>query len=353
YPCVLGQSQKANPDCDELRSQEWQRVNWISWEDYDDLHTQECGDEWLTRKRNFERKKWLERHRFTPDTILHQAPYLKIDWVELLGDLNLYTLWPDIQLKTDLLAIRSPMGTGKTTNLINLCNATDLGMVMLGTKNSLMLNAAEKLPDFSHLQSEQTFSLLRDPQGRHSLCLESLHHIKASDCQGKVILLDEAPQIRKHLLFSRTLSPAKRRACENKLREIFQVCAGVILLSAEIDNATVDFFTQLAPERIQTIRKIDNVIPTQRWNIELLGTETAQGKRTINNRTPEVSLILRTLGALKAIASGRRAIAIASDNQNLLERIDELLLTRAIERFGLIVKVRMTENHFSRILTSG
>jgi hypothetical protein len=331
-----GQSEKKNPDCDELRSPEWDRVQWISWESYDEFQIHQCGDDaWLNQKRNIERKKWLERHRFTPDTVVHQAPFLQIDWLELLGQLTVYSLWPDIRLKTNLVAIRSPMGTGKTTNLIDLCTSTDLGMVMLGTKNSLMLNAAEKLPDFSHLQSEQTFSLLRDPQGRHSLCLESLHHIKASDCAGKLILLDEGPQIRKHLLFSKTLSPAKRRACEKKLREMFQVCAGVILLSAELDDATVDFFTQLAGDRITTTHKIDNSIPTQKWNIELLGTETSEGKRTINNRTPEVAHILRTLGALKAIASGRRAIAIASDNQNLLERIDELLLDQGYRTFRL------------------
>lgn len=331
-----GQSQYSNPDCDELRSPEWDRINWIAWETYDEFQIKQCGDDaWLTKKRNFERKRWLERHRFTPDTVLHQAPFLKIDWVELLGDLNQYINWPQIRLKTDLLAIKSPMGTGKTANLANLCIATDLGMLMLGTKNSLMLNAAEKLPNFTHLQSDQSFAFLRDPQGRHSLCIESLHHIKASDCAGKIILLDEAPQIRKHLLFSKTLSPAKRRACEQKLREIFQVCAGVILLSAELDDATIDFFTQLAGDRIQTTHKLENSIPTQKWNIELLGTETAEGKRTINNRTPEVAHILRTLGALKAVASGRRAIAIASDNQNLLERIDELLLDQGFRTFRL------------------
>jgi hypothetical protein len=330
-----GQSQYSNPDCDELRSPEWERVQWISWETYDDLHTQECGDDWLTKKRNFERKKWLERHRYSADTVLHQAPFLQVNWVELLGDLKQYFNWPQIRLKIDLLAIKSPMGTGKTVNLANLCIATDLGMLMLGTKNSLMLNAAEKLPGFTHLQSDQSFAFLRDPQGRHSLCIESLHHIKPSDCAGKLILLDEGPQIRKHLLFSKTLSPAKRRACEQKLREIFAVCAGVILLSAELDDATVDFFRQLAGDRISNIHRIDNSIPTQAWNIELLGTETAEGKRTINNRTPEVAHILRTLGALKAVGSGRRAIAIASDNQNLLERIDELLLDQGYRTFRL------------------
>jgi Origin of replication binding protein len=331
-----GQSQYSNPDCDELRSQEWDRINWITWETYDEFQIKQCGDDaWLTQKRNLERKKWLERHRYSADTILHQAPFLKVDWVELLGDLNQYINWPQIRLKIDLLAIKSPMGSGKTTNLANLCIATDLGMLMLGTKNSLMLNAAEKLPGFTHLQSDQSFAFLRDPQGRHSLCIESLHHIKPSDCAGKIILLDEGPQIRKHLLFSKTLSPAKRRACEQKLREIFEVCAGVILLSAELDDATVDFVRQLAGDRITTTRKIDNSIPTQKWNIELLGTETAEGKRTINNRTPEVAHILRTLGALKAVASGRRAVAIASDNQNLLERIDELLLDQGYRTFRL------------------
>jgi hypothetical protein len=331
-----GQSQYKDPDCDELRSPEWDRINWIAWETYDEFQIQQCGDDaWLTQKRNLERKKWLERHRYSADTILHQAPFLKVDWVELLGDLNQYINWPQIRLQIDLLAIKSPMGSGKTTNLSNLCIDTDLGMLMLGTKNSLMLNAAEKLPGFTHLQSDQSFAFLRDPQGRHSLCIESLHHIKASDCAGKIILLDEAPQIRKHLLFSRTLSPAKRRAYEKKLREIFEVCAGVILLSAELDDATIDFFRQLAGDRITTTRKLDNSIPTQKWNIELLGTETNEGKRTINNRTPEVSLILRTLGALKAVASGKRAIAIASDNQNLLERIDELLLDQGYRTFRL------------------
>jgi Origin of replication binding protein len=341
-----GQSEKSNPDCDELRPQEWERVRWITWQAYDDLQTEQAGDAWLTERRNLERKKWLERHRFTPDTVLHHAPFLNIDWVELLGELRQYIHWPDIQLKTDLLAIRSPMGTGKTTNLINLCNGTDLGMVMLGTKNSLMLNAAEKLPDFTHLQSDQTFSFLRDPQGRHSLCLESLHHVKASDCSGKIILLDEAPQIRKHLLFSKTLSATKRRACEKKLRDIFALCAGVILLSAEVDNATVDFFTRLAGERIKTLHKIDNVIPTQKWTIELLGTQTAEGKRTLNNRTPEVALILRTLQALKAVASGRRAVAIASDNQNLLERMDELLLDQGYRTFRLDSKTSDDRDSF-------
>jgi hypothetical protein len=331
-----GQSKYSDPDCDELRPQEWARVQWISWESYDELQAQQCGtDTWLDQKRKLERKKWLDRHRFSPDTVFHHAPYLQIDWAQFLGELSLYSRWPDVRLQTDLLAIRSPMGTGKTTNLINLCTATDLGMVMLGTKNSLMLNAAEKLPGFTHLQSDQSFAFLRDPQGRHSLCLESLHHVKPSDCQGKIMLLDEAPQLRKHLLFSRTLSPAKRRACEKKLQEIFRLCAGVVLLSAELDNATVDFFSQLGGDRLQTIHKIDNAIPTQQWNVELLGTETADGKQTINNRTPEVSQILRTLGALKALPSGRRAIAIASDNQNLLERIDELLLDQGYRTFRL------------------
>jgi Origin of replication binding protein len=331
-----GQSQYKDPDCDELRPQEWSRVEWISWEVYDQFQADQCDDNaWLTQKRNLERHKWLERHRYSADTVLHQAPFLQVDWVELLGDLNQYFNWPQIRLKTDLLAIRSPMGTGKTTNLVNLCDQTDLGMTLLGTKNSLMLAAAEKLPGFTHLQSDQSFALLRDPQGRHSLCLESLHHIKASDCRGKIILLDEAPQIRKHLMFSRTLSPAKRRACEQKLHEMFQGCAGLILLSAELDDATVDFFRQLAGDRVAQIHRIDNAITIQKWDIELLETQTADGKRTINNRTPEVSLILRTLDALKAVGSGRRAIAIASDNQNLLERIDELLLDQSYRTFRL------------------
>jgi hypothetical protein len=342
-----GQSQYKDPDCDELRSPEWARVQWISWETYDEFQTQQCKDDvWLTQKRNLERHKWLERHRYSADIVLHQAPYLQIDWVELLGDLDQYPQWPHVRLKTDLLAIRSPMGTGKTTNLVNLCDQTDLGMTLLGTKNSLMMAAAEKLPGCTHLQSDQSFALLRDPQGRHSLCLESLHHLKPSDCRGKIILLDEAPQIRKHLLFSRTLSPAKRRACEQKLHEMFQGCAGLILLSAELDDATVDFFRQLAGDRVSKIHRIDNSIPTQKWAIELLETQTADGKRIINNRTPEVSLILRTLGALKAVGSGRRAIAIASDNQNLLERIDELLLDQGYRTFRLDSKTSEDRDSF-------
>ncbi|NJL52533.1 MAG: hypothetical protein HC930_10515, partial [Hydrococcus sp. SU_1_0] len=112
--------------------------------------------------------------------------------------------------KDTITFIKSPLGTGKTTQLIkHLLQVQEYGIIGLGYRNTLLLQFNEKAKElgFYHLQSDKNLKefSLDDPQLKVTNCLDSLIYYVKEHFDGKIIVIDEIISGLKHLLYSSTI----------------------------------------------------------------------------------------------------------------------------------------------------
>lgn len=230
-----------------------------------------------------------------------------------------------------LMAISSPIGTGKTEamkSLIQRARAIDPGchVELIGYRNSLGKQSAKRLSlDHIHdLQGSSYAQTFIDSASELAYCIDSLHRrikaIRAAIARGQrvLILLDEFDAVLKHLLLGKTLE--KRRGdigqmfCE-LLKAVADGGGWVVAGEADLQSLPINFLEEMTGKPAQVIVNCWQGSP---WQVEAV--MPLNGELEVSPALMGKAAIARILSELQA---GRR-VAVPTDSRQwgeVLERV--------------------------------
>ena len=183
-------------------------------------------------------QKWLKLRGFTPDRIVNSR-YLDAPAPE----------------SGTVTAIQSGMGTGKTRHVQEKVASDTRGLqINLGYRNSLLLQQCEKWGSY-HWDEHKGYLFTKDPDGRLSLCVDSLLKLpiemfeySVQHIRGMTIILDESVSVVKHALTAGTLL-GKRLEILERLEVICKLADRIILLDGNQSDIVVDYISKISGKR--------------------------------------------------------------------------------------------------------
>ncbi|MEB3360125.1 MAG: plasmid replication protein, CyRepA1 family [Synechococcales bacterium] len=303
-----GQAAKEDGDIDEVAPNILEQAKLLSWEEFEALSCEPQKEpSWQEQYAAAAKRSWEKSRRFTPTQEVNQR-FVSLAPGELLG--------------TDIHALKSGMGTGKTHELARILSQTQAGAIAIGSRNSLLLQSCERWGGFYHLHNDSAFGLTRDPYSRIACCIDSLGHFSDSDFDGKIIILDEVLSIVKHGLLSGTLA-GKRGACLAKLEQAIKRAAVVIAWDGNCADIAINYLALLRGPDCKVIKSL-NRFKGDRLRVELV---RAYGNEPdaplLRDYSPVVRKLRETLANGNALPNGN--ITIISDSQRHCEALDDLL----------------------------
>lgn len=234
-----------------------------------------------------------------------------------------------------ILAISSPMGTGKTEamqGLIKQARAIDGECLveLIGYRNSLGKQSAQRLKlDHIHdLQGDSYAQTFVDSASGLAYCLDSLHRrfkavLAALDRGQRVLLLlDEVDAVLKHLFLGSTLGQ-RRGEIALMLCELLQAIASgggwIVAGEADLQSLPLNFLEHITGQPVQLII---NQWQGQPWQIEAPMPINQKGQ-------PSAALMGKAAQrrVLEILERGER-VAVASDSQRWGEVLDRLAIER-------------------------
>lgn len=302
-----GQLEKHHGDVDEIDSDTFHQAHLLTVDQFDAIAVEQQQKQWREQQAQKAREAWQQLKTYTPTHTFEQQFVSSISInSQLLG--------------TDIHALKSDMGTGKTHALAELLKQFQGGAIAIGSRNSLLLQSCERWGDFYHLHQDNAFSLVADPNARIACCVDSLQHFQDCDFDGKVLILDEASSIVKHALLSGTLA-GRRDACLSKFEEAVKRAAVVICWDGNNTDITVSYIRQLRGDNCKVVKAL-NQFKGDRLNVEMIRTVNDEGT-VIRSSKAAMEKLEETLQAAAMLPAGtRRAIVVVADSQRHLEALD-------------------------------
>ena len=265
--------------------------------------------EWLALRETQARSNWQKLRTYTPTATTEQH-YVSVDMAEL---------WA-----SDIHALKSGMGTGKTQELSRILNELDGGAIALGSRNSLLLQSCERWGDFYHLHQDSAHHLTADPYSRIACCLDSLVHFHPQHFDGKVLILDEVLSIVKHGLTSSTLK-GKRSECLSRFAEAIRRAAVVIAWDGNNADIAINYLVALRGPDAKVIKQL-NKFKGDRLQVELVQSVNADGEPLLRDRSPVEKKLIETLATARHLPEGMaRAAVVISDSQIQCQALDDKL----------------------------
>ena len=214
--------------------------------------------------------------------------------------------------KDSITAIKSGLGTGKTTNLIKwLEYLENYGVVSLGYRNSLLLQFANKAK-FTHIHEKESSYSIRDCRGKVTACINSHHRFNGDDFDGKVLILDEVVSVLKQLLFSKTVK--HREQAIDLIKEAIIRSSRVAILDGNLADPYIEFIKAVDPTK--TIEIVKNTHKGKKPKLVLLEGTIKKTKLRKRDHSPWLYDLITVRDMVGAIAS---------DSQTLLESLDKIL----------------------------
>ena len=265
--------------------------------------------EWLDLREMQARANWQKLRTYTPTATAEQR-YVTVDAAELLA--------------SDIHALKSGMGTGKTHELARILNELGTGAIAIGSRNSLLLQSCERWGGFYHLHQDSAHGLTADPYSRIACCLDSLIHFQPQHFDGKVVILDEVLSIVKHGLTSSTLK-GKRSECLTRFTEAIRRAAVVIAWDGNNADIAINYLLALRGPDAKVIKQL-NKFKGDRLRVELVQSVNADGEPLLRDRSPVEKKLMETLSAARHLPEGiARAAVIISDSQIQCQALDDKL----------------------------
>ncbi len=279
-------------------------TKYVEWENEQEKNAQvekELQEElWWHNLTIAAKNAWRHAKRFTPDKVV-KKPFF-----------NHHT--PE---SNTIIAVKSPLGTGKTEWLRRQIKQSHRGWIALGYRNSLLLQCCERW-GFYHLHQDNAFMLVADPHSQIACCVDSLVHFEPHHFEGKNLILDETMSILIHFMAGGTLKGRKDR-CLTLFTEACQRCHNLFSMDGNLADFAVDYLSKLAP--FKKVLKIENkYVDPMPLDIQVLNG-TYRGKRLKpNDKSPLLTLIKNECAPELDMIP-----AIATDSQIFAESLDEIL----------------------------
>lgn len=314
--------------------------------------------------RNKYHQAWLDARKFTADIEINER-YL--DPLPLIDEFK----------TTDILAIRSAMGTGKTEFTVYLLRYVKellKGVIAVGSRNALLLQLCKRWSEagstFGHIQEDKESVFVQDTLGWIACCSDSLHKFEDHHFDNRLLILDEATSTVIHTLLSGTIKKAGRQKILKKWEQVIGRAWKILLLDGNLNDEVVEYIKEVRLKYTQnaSVKKVKNLYPAPRLNIELISAIDEEGELKKTNYTPITEGILRTLESTKhRPIDEANAITVIADNQKLLETYDRIFtelgyrvlridrITAALKETKEIIKDinnHLEENHYDALLLS-
>ncbi|MEG3923090.1 hypothetical protein QUA07_28845 [Microcoleus sp. T3_A4] len=196
-------------------------------------------------------RRWKKRRQYTP-TVRCNLEFVKL---------------PEPGPNT-ITAIKAGLGRGKTQWLAWLTAVCTLGkFFLLGHRNALLRGTSERC-NFYHIQFDEGWKMLSDPDGRIASCVDSLlRFLDDSADYNCTIILDEVESVVRHILTSRTISASDRIAILEKFTRLLSSASRIILLDGHLTDATVAYIASLAPGK--EVTKYENTFKATLPKVEI------------------------------------------------------------------------------------
>ena len=226
-------------------------------------------------------QKWLRLRSFTPDRTINSR-YLDAPAPEF-GTVTAY---------------KSGMGTGKTEHIKNKVASDERGLQLnLGYRNSLLLQQCQKWGS-NHWDEHNGYLFTKDPNGRLSLCVDSLLKLpiemfenSVQHCVGMTVILDEAVSVIKHLITSRTLL-GKRIETLERFELVCKLAGRIVLSDGNQSDLVVNYISEISGKPSV---KIENAFtgeapPVTFMELGYTGMSEWLAKQVFNSDCPAVSI---------------------------------------------------------------
>ena len=246
-----GQVLKSDPDIDELPTERYEEIQHLSLEEFKHLASEYGGAEskYEKGKLKYLWRQWKRLRQFTPTHVVSQ---------------KFFKFPKDLKLEGSIVAVKSALGTGKTSALLQLISSFGMGVRLIGFRNNLLFQTnnrakAEAGLNFYHLQSDDAFLFLKDKDSHVTYCLDSIAHSKPHSYEDTIIVLDETVSVLLHGISGGTLGD-RQSQCLSILREALKSCAAVVCLDGNLRDIDVELIEKLA-ENKQVIKIQNKFIP--------------------------------------------------------------------------------------------
>ncbi len=214
--------------------------------------------------------------------------------------------------QNSITAIKSGLGTGKTTNLTKwLESLEDYGAVSLGYRNSLLLQFAKKA-NFTHIHERESSYYIKDSRGKVTACINSHHRFEKDDFDDKLLILDEVVSVLKQLLFSPTVK--QRDKGIDLLKQAIIMSDRVAILDGNLADPYIEFIKAVDPTK--TIEIVNNTYKGNKPPLILLDGTIKKTKLRKRDHSPWLYDLITVPNMVGAIAS---------DSQTLLESLHRIL----------------------------
>lgn len=282
---------KAVGDIDEwILNHSANEIKYISWDDF--------ASQFKASKAEYNRLR-----KFTPTETINQQ-YLSA----ILPKSN----------EREMIAIKSPMGTGKT-EIVKRIRETlkQYGGLILGSRNSLLIQSAERIGAY-HLHQDEAYFLTSDRYSWIANCVDSLHRWEDDHFDDRILILDEWASTIKHLLVGSTIFK-RRSLIVNKLVEAVRRAKYIIVLDGNLKDSDFEYLQKLSG--IQKYRKILNEYDGTKREIDFcLGSIDSKGEHPNDYRS-----------LTEWIFRNHNRLGIISDAQKECEAIHRKLIDKGLD----------------------
>lgn len=273
--------------------------------------------------------KWIAKSTLTQWYNL--TPDIQLNQQFLSGDVLFECIQSYLQsdkLDNLLLAIKSPLGTAKTSCLpsfFNIIKAHDYfkSILLFSDINRLLEQTSRIFNDNEftlYFRHDSDFSdIIRDINSSIAACLQSIHLWYVTEFVGRIIIIDEWMSVARAFIDGDTFKTAPTEQTEQLIRAAFSESKMLILLDGNMNDEGVELAQKLSGKRVVKIENqqpnprvynlvnytdrkqlqtnfIDNCL-VNRNKIQVLGTDNASmavetHKMLINLGIPEESILL-------------------------------------------------------------
>lgn len=323
-------------DIDEGVNQE--QIQYLTWKEFEALAIQHCPSykpEPTSVQETTPHKTQSEQFYFPSKQQKLEIDQAWLNWQ------NKRKLSPTLTINQQYLSVplpesktlsffKSGLGTGKTHQVIKYVKTLkDEGWLTISYRNSILLQFCAKCPEFYHLQTEIKNQpeeiLLRDPQSKIALCIDSLIYFEPEYFNGKNIIIDELESVIQALFQANTAINYYRQKVKELLLELLNRAERIFCLDGHLSDLTINYLKCLLNEP-RKLLIVENKYQGNRGKVEFYeGSEDASGKLRLTDSSCVISAILNNPNCL----------AVGSDSQNAVETLDKLLKDKGVKGFRL------------------
>jgi hypothetical protein len=311
YECRVawwGQVSKQHDDIDELTETSIiQRITplefWEIVQNYRNNGTPEPTKEEPIQEENenldWAWNNWLKSRRFTPDIALNQEKFR----------------FKNIPDSNAIIAAKSGLGTGKTEAMLELIQASNRGVMLIGYRNNLLFQTIDRGSQIGvkiyHLREEDGQVLVADENTHQAFCLDSIHHVDGYFA-GRDIYLDESCSVLLHAINGGTLGENQAKVIRI-FTHALNICNRIFLLDGNLADIYADFVAKIVPNK--RLIKIGNQRKIPPHSIKFIEGVDLEGEIRKRDKSALIS----------ALCSSEVVPWIATDSKELSKVLDKIL----------------------------